>query len=131
MTSFKIECFDNTAELIDHYGSGGKSLEIIFTEEVSGYILFGHLARRIEGKSLILDVSRMPDGEYLPRLVTEGGTIDLPALKKELGVIRPVEYGVEEIRLLRIANKRMDARIASLERKIESIEKKIWGESIF
>lgn len=131
MTSFKIECFDNTAELLEYYGSGGKSLEIIFTEDVSGYLLFGHLCQRIEGKSAILDVSRMSDGEYLPRLVTEGGTIDLPAVRKTLGVIRPVEYGEDEIRLLRIANKRAEARIATLERKIESIEKKIWGESIF
>ena len=131
MNKMTLEIIGDGCEMISFDGEGGGIIDLEFTEAVSGYICLAHLAVRIEGKSKLIDVSRLPDGEYSPVLVTEEEKIDLPRIKKAAGCLFPIPYGLSHLATVSMMARRNGERLYALEDRVSELEKLIKGASIF
>jgi hypothetical protein len=126
-----VEINGKDAEILEFEAKNSQLLEVIFTENAEGYLCIGRIYERISGKSAILNLSPLCNGEYSPYLILEEETIILPSIKKEERKILPVEYGLEQIRPLSLREKRNSHRIRLLEERIKKLEDMIYGSKIF
>jgi hypothetical protein len=126
-----VEIIGDGCEMISFDGGEGGILSLEFADDVSGYICLAHLAVRVEGNSKLLDLSRLPDGEYSPVLVTEEKQIDLPKIKKAAGCLYPVPYGIAQLATVSMMARRNGERLRDLENRVSELEKSIKGACIF
>lgn len=131
MNKMTVEIIGDGCEMISFDGSEGGILSLEFADDVSGYICLAHLAVRVEGNSKLLDLSRLPDGEYSPVLVTEEKQIDLPKIKKAAGCLYPVPYGIAHLATVSMMARRNGERLRDLENRVSELEKSIKGACIF
>ena len=131
MSKIKLEIFKNSAETVSFIPERSKYLGVEFTEAVDGYVIIGSQSVRIQGNSCELDVRALPDGEYIPRLILENQTIDLPPLIKECGLIIEKARSLGEIGELSLRERRLNRRVERLEEKLKEISDKIYGTTIF
>lgn len=131
MSKLMIECFDIGSEVLSFSEEKSRFLTLCFTKEQEGYVCIGSISTIIEGDKCSLDISRLPDGEYTPKLVQKNLSRPLPSIKKENGIVRPVDYGVEYLRELSIRERRLCERVDRLSKRLEEISKKVYGSSIF
>ncbi len=131
MNKMTLEIIGDGCEMISFDGDGGGIVSLEFSEEVEGYICLAHLAVRIEGTAKLIDMSRLPDGEYSPVLVTEEKKIDLPKIKKAAGNLHPMPYGISHLATVSKMTRRNGEKISALEERVDELEKLIKGASIF
>ena len=131
MSKIVIECFGDEAQLITFTRDGEPNLVIELGEEYDGYISMGNCGARIKGASCALDTRRLADGEYTPRLILDEGTILLPGLIKQHGIISPKEPDVDYIRALSLRERRLNARVDTLENELKEIKNKVMGTRLF
>lgn len=131
MSKLMIECFDIGSEVLSFSEEKSRFITICFAKEQEGYVCIGSISAKIEGNKCLLDISRLPDGEYTPKLVQKEMSRALPPIKKENGIVRPIDYGAEYIRELSIRERRLSERIDHLSDRLEEISKKVYGSSIF
>nr|MBE6544640.1 hypothetical protein [Oscillospiraceae bacterium] len=131
MSKLMIECFDIGSEVLSFSEEKSRFLTLCFTKEQEGYVCIGNISTKIEGNKCLIDISRLPDGEYTPKLVQKNLSRPLPSIKKENGIVRTVDYGVEYLRELSIRERRLCERVDRLSERLEEISKKVYGSSIF
>ena len=131
MSKINLELFLKDCELISFEYKRDGNLVFEFTEEVDGYICLGSRTARIKGKSCAIDVRDLECGEHIPRLILEDMTIDLVKIRNENGAIYPKEREACEIGDLSLRERRLKRRTDELELRLEILEKKVFGTSIF
>ena len=124
-----LKIFNSGAEILEFTKGSGEVLEISIGN-LCGHVSVGSITARAND-SCIINLSHLPDGEYEPKLILQDRVIPLPVIVKQLGIIRPKEYEPSYMRTLSLALREAEERITSLEKTIEKIERKVWGESIF
>ena len=127
MSKIKIQCFGNEAELISYTSDGEPILVIELDGDYSGYISMGNSGAKIKGATCALDVRRLDEGEYTPRLIQEDKTILLPRLVKRHGIISPAQPDINYIIAVSLRARRLTARVEMLESELNEIKKKVVG----
>ena len=102
-----------------------------FSEKIKGYLLIGDICTEIDGNSCAVDVRGLKVGEYNPILILEDYTVDLPKIKNENGAILPKGHSIDEIAEVSLRERRLSRRVDELEERLEKINKKVFGTSIF
>ena len=131
MNKMIIECFEKESEMVSFYPGVGCLISLTFTEPTEGYISIDYKTEKIIDNSCLIDLTRFPDGEHTPVLTTEDRLILLPSITKEGNKIIPTDYQIVFMRKLSLHQKRSELRLQNLEKRIEEIEKKITGRTIF
>ena len=131
MSKIQIECFDDMAEISSISTEESKFLTLKFNTGYNGYISLGRITVRIVGEECCIDASGLDDGVYSPKLILCDRSINLPPIRKEKGLISPVDYDIGYLRELSIRERRLSQRVESLSQKIEQINEKVFGSSIF
>lgn len=131
MNKMTVECFEKETAAVNFTRESGYFLEIMFTENIDGYLILGSLSERISGNSCVLNLTRLADGEYTPKLILLDRALDLPSIVKECGGIylsMPDPYAINEFSL---KQKRQEKMIKLLESRIKELENKVLGSTIF
>ena len=131
MSKISIEIFGKGCEIVSYKQDGESVLIFEFADELDGYIALGSATARIKGRSCAVDLRRLQDGEYTPRLVLMEATLDLPPVIKEHGMITPKEPEISYLTRLSFRERRLSERVDKLERALENIEKKVMGQGLF
>ena len=131
MSRIKLELFGRECELISYEYKKDGSLVFEFTEDQDGYICLGKHTARIKGKNTAIDVRDLRCGEHIPRLVLEEMTIDLVKIQNENGAIYPKDHEISEIGDVSLRERRLARQVNELEERLEKLEKKVFGTSIF
>ena len=131
MSKINLELFGRDPELISFEYKRDGTLVFEFTEDQDGYICLGKRTARIKGKSCAIDVRDLECGEHTPRLILEDMTVDLVKIQNENGAIHPKEHEIGEIGELSLRERRLARRVEELEDRLEILEKKVFGTSIF
>ena len=131
MSKINLELFGRDCELITFEYKKDSELIFEFTESYDGSLLLGKHTARIKGKKCAIDIRDLECGEHIPRLILEDATIDLVTIKNENGAVYPKEHSVREIGEISLRERRLARRADELEKRLEKIEKKVFGTSIF
>lgn len=130
MSKLIVKCFQNGAEILSSSIDDGKMLFLEFDTEYSGQICLAGITKGVNSKICPINTEDLPDGIYTPYLVVEGKSIPLPQIQKIRGVIIPKEYSISSIRRLSIENKIQGDQIAELEKRLKTLENKVFGRGI-
>lgn len=131
MSRIYIECHGDGADLVSFDQSAEGKLTLVFNKGYNGFISIGHIAARIVGNECNIAIKGLDDGVYTPKLVLCDRVIDLPSVLKENGSIIPQAPNADFIRGLSIRERRLDERVARIERMVEEMYKKVFGTTLF
>ena len=131
MSKMQIECFKDGSEVTSFSRESGRFLTLSFNKSYNGFVTVGNVSARIVGSECTLDLSRLDDGIYAPKLVLCDEAISLPKIKKENGIILPCEHDLSSLREISLRERRLSQRVDALSEKIEKIYEKVFGTSIF
>lgn len=131
MSKISIELIGSDAELISFKHSGERSLIFDFSVMLDGYISLGALTSRICGTECAIDTVRLDDGEYTPHLILADRTVDLPKIKKQYGIITPLEPDISFVTKLSLRERRLEKRVDDMEKRLEELTKKVSGTRLF
>lgn len=131
MSRILIECFGKEAELISFKQDGESAIAMEFGREYDGYVVLGSTTARIKGALCALDTRRLEDGEYTPHLVLTDMTVDLPKIRKQYGIITPVEPDTQYLVALSLRERELRERVEKLEGRVLELTQKIEGARLF
>lgn len=131
MSKINIEILGRDAEQVSYTQDGEPMLVLEFTEELDGYVALGSTTARIKGSQCTLNIRQLSDGEYIPHLILENKTIDLPRIALSCGIITPTEPQIPYTTRLSTRVKQLTRRLDGLEKRLDEITKRIVGNGIF
>lgn len=131
MSKIKIECFENEAELVSFTQDGERTVQLDLSGEYDGYISIGRLTARVKGAVCAIDIRSLEDGEYTPHLILQGRTVDLPRIKKQFGIITPIEPELPYAMAISLRERKLAERVTRLEERLEELITKVEGTRLF
>ena len=125
MTVIRLKAFGVLAAVREVRHTVGEGLKIEMEAPVCGILRLGELrARMVDGTALV-EASRLPDGDFLPVLVTDGGEIALPKLSVAGGEAQLVAVSVDDFHRLMLRTCELGARVSELEAYVRRIDGQI------
>lgn len=131
MSKIQIECYENDSEISDLTPDGSRLLTLNFNIGYNGYLSIGGICQRIMGRECTVDVSKLSDGLYTPKILLCDKTVILPTLSIKNGRVSAGEYDSDYVRELSLREKRLSQKLSQMERELEKIKEKVFGSSIF
>ena len=131
MKRMEFEAFDRCAEMLSFTDGGGGCVELVFNNLTEGFLELNGISHRVTEGRVTLNITLLPEGELTPILTANGRVITLPTLYKDGQMLRPTEPSNDYVRELSLRERRLKARVISLEARIEALEKSVFSTKIF
>lgn len=106
-------------------GHGGQAVFKIENLRDGCSLHIGDRAYKSSDVGFECDLSRLPDGDYTPRLITDKGCFELEGIRKFGRELLPLPTSEKTLRRLLFRMKTAEERIAMLEEQLEKISERI------
>ena len=130
MSKLSFEIFDTEYELVGIALDGENALVLEFSEEYEGFVRIGDLTSRLDGGLCEFDLRQIENGELFPTLVIPGRIVNLPKIKKLGRALEILDCTDVYIRSASQRERALEDKVARLERELEEISNKVYGETI-
>ena len=130
MSKLSFEIFNTEYELVGITSDGENRLVFEFSEEYEGFVRIGDLTSRLEGGRCEFDLRQIENGEFSPSLVIPNRIINLPQIKKLGRALEILDCTDGYIRSASQRERALEAKVSCLERQLEEISSKVYGETI-
>lgn len=131
MSKIIIDFFDTEAEITDFEKGRANVLEIVFPDDVDGFISIDSIVAKVTRGKCVIDPRLFDNGKYTPMLIRAGSNTPLPTILKTQDGVFPAESGSEYIRKISNRERELEKRVKALEQTLEKIYKSVYGTSIF
>lgn len=118
-------------ELLQFDSERADSIMIRIHGAECGTLIIGEMRLVVTDGECRCDLSTLPDGEYLPHLLTQEKEIQLEGLCKEGEMIRPIKTEEWVIRKLLLRVKTLEGKLEKLEDRADELESSVYGYSLF
>ena len=127
MSRLKFKLYDREVELIEHSRDSSESLEMDFSENLTGFLRIGNLTARLSDGRCRVDLRLLENGDYTPELVLDRGLVVLPLFRKFGNAVECIDCTDAYIRAASQRERALSKQVATLEDKIKLLEDKVYG----
>lgn len=127
MSRLKFQLYERECELLEQLHDSSDSLEVDFSENLSGFLRIGNLTARLSDGKCQIDLRLLENGDYTPELVLDGRLVLLPLFKKFGSVVECVDCTDAYIRAISQRERALSERVKTLEEKISLLEDRVYG----
>ena len=125
MTEIIYTLTDGYGEVSEFTRGHGNKARIKINGAKDGVLYVGGAVFRVENGTATLDLSRLPDGDYTPLYVSEGGRTELEGIRRFGREILPLPTSEKLLRRLLVRVRTLEERLALAEGKIEELTERV------
>ena len=127
MSRLNFRLYEREVELIEQLHDSSDSLEVDFSENLTGFLRIGNLTTRLSDGKCQIDLRLLENADYTPELVLDGRLVHLPLFKKFGSMVECVDCTDAYIRSASQRERALSERVKALEEKTRLLEDRVYG----
>lgn len=127
MSRLNFRLYERECELIEQLHDSSDSLEVDFSEDLTGFLRIGNLTARLSDGKCQIDLRLLENGDYTPELVLDNRLVVLPLFRKFGNLVECIDCTDAYIRAVSQRERALSERVKALEEKTRLLEEKVYG----